>query len=110
MKKTLVLVTKPLNIAKSNLARKVLDQADHIALIQDGVYNKPGDIQTTELYGMPGGHRAVQETQTEAQPWPGNWSALKTDVSSRGVEVGCKLIDYPDLLDAVERHEKIITL
>ncbi len=110
MKKTLVLVTKPLSAAKKSLARKVLDLADHVTLIQDGVYNKPGDVLPAELYGMPGGHRAVQATYTEAQPWPDNWSALRTDVSSRGVEVGCKLIDYPDLVDAVERHEKIITL
>lgn len=110
MKKTLVLVTKPLSLAPRNFSCAVFAQADHVTLIQDGVYNRPGDENLDEVYGMPGGHRAVGEASAKTGAWPDNWSALKDDVSARGVEVGCRLIDYADLVEAIEKHEKIVTI
>ncbi|HEB72690.1 MAG TPA: hypothetical protein ENI77_08730 [Nitrospirae bacterium] len=98
MKKTLVIVTKPLSLAPKHLACALFGQADHVALIQDGVYNNPG------------GRRAMGGVNIETDGWPDNWSALKDDVSARGVEVGCKLIDYSDLVEAIEAHEKIVTI
>ncbi|VAX20782.1 hypothetical protein MNBD_NITROSPINAE03-1562 [hydrothermal vent metagenome] len=92
MKKTLVIVTKPLSLAPRRLCSALFEQADSVALIQDGVYNKPG------------------EAKTDTDSWPDNWSALKDDVSARGVEVGCQLIDYAQLVEAIEKHEKIVTI
>jgi len=86
MKKTLVIVTRPLSRAPKRLCSALFRQADSVTLIQDGVYNKPGGDEAD------------------------NWSALKDDVSARGVEVGCKLIDYAQLVEAIETHEKIITI
>ncbi len=104
-------MTKPLSLAPKHLSCALFGQADHVALIQDGVYNNPGGISHEEAYyGMPGGHRAVGGVNKETDGWPDNWSALKDDVSARGVEVGCKLIDYSDLVEAIETHEKIVTI
>lgn len=110
MKKTLVIITKPLSLAPKNLSCLLFGQADHVALIQDGVYTKPSDVSHNKVYGMPGGHRAVGEVKKETGDWPENWSALKDDVSARGVKVGCKLIDYADLVETIEEHEKIVTI
>lgn len=110
MKKTLVIVTKPLSRAPKNLSCLLFGQADHVVLIQDGVYNRPGDVNPDEAYGMPGGHRAVGEGKKDTGGWPDNWSALKDDVSARGAQVGCRLIDYAGLVEAIEEHEKIVTI
>ncbi len=111
MKKTLVLVTKPLSLAPKNFSCAVFAQADHVTLIQDGVYNRPGDMsQDGVYYGMPGGHRAVGEVNAKTGGWPDDWSALKDDVSARRVEAGCRLIDYAGLVEAIEEHEKIVTI
>jgi sulfur relay protein TusB/DsrH len=95
MKKTLILVTKPLSLASKNLSCLLFGQGNHVALIQDGVYNRPGD---------------AGDGKTETGNWPDNWSALKDDVSARGVEVGCRLIDYAGLVEAIEEHDKIVTI
>ena len=110
MKKTLFLVTRPLSLAPKNLCRALFGQADHVTFLQDGVYNKPGDVNPDGVYGMPGGHRAVGEVTTDTGGWPDNWSALEDDVSARGVKVGCRLINYTDLVESIEEHEKIVTI
>ena len=50
------------------------------------------------------------EVVTDAGVWPDNWTALKDDVSARGVKIGCRLIDYSDLVGVIEEHEKIVTI
>lgn len=111
MKKTLLIVTNPPSLAPKTLTRLLFGQADHVALIQDGVYARPGDFGHAEVYGgMPGGHRTAGEGGKKTGGWPENWSALKDDVSARGAQAGPRLIDYASLVEAIEKHDKIVTI
>jgi len=110
MKRTLVLVTRSLSGGPNRLARMIIDRAAAIALAQDGVYNRPKDFQPEGRYGMPGGHRAVHDATGEGGGWPSHWVALDEDAAARKVDVGCRRIDYAELVALIESHEKIVTL
>ncbi len=110
MKSTLALVTRPLKTLSAEVTRLVLRQADQVVLIADGVYNSPYDGLDKDVYGMPGGHRSIfSETESTAQ-WPIHWHALEDDVVASKVETDIQLINDEQLIDAIEKHEKIVTL
>ena len=108
--KTLVLVTRPLGENPDEYARLVLKEADHVILMQDGVFNGSSLFRHMSPYGVPGGHRAAHDPSAESGDWPGNCLAMKEDTAIRGGKAGIKLIDYPELVEAVAAHQKIITL
>ena len=110
MKKTLVLLTRPLDRNNPGINAKTLRMAEQVVLISDGVYNRPDQETMDEAYGEPGGHRSVRSFSDNDSPWPGAWMALDEDVKRRNVSVGCKLIGFPELIEAMESHERIITL
>jgi len=110
MKDTLVLLTKPLENLPKSLARHILDQASQVALVGDGVFNRPDEGFGDSVYGMPGGHRGVTNGAGKPGKWPDNWVALQEDIDARGVSVNCRLIGYPELVKMIENHVKTVSL
>jgi len=107
---TLVLVTKPLGADPGVFASMVLKMAGQIVFIQDGVFNQPALFTGATSYGKPGGHRAAMDPGAEVGVWPDNCSALEEDVKARRRRTGIRLIGYPELVELISTHEKIITL
>jgi len=109
-KKTLVLVTRPLNENPGEWVRLALKAADRVILMQDGVFNGSSLFGHMSQYGVPGGHRAAHDPAADTGEWPGNCLAMEEDARIRGCKTGITLIGYAELVEAVATHHKIITL
>jgi sulfur transfer complex TusBCD TusB component (DsrH family) len=109
-KSTLVLITKPLDQNPPVYRNALLTGADKVVMIQDGVYTRPPKEEDEDTFELPGGHRAVAGSDGLFNLWPENWFVLGEDAEARRVEPGCGAIDYQQLVNAIEQHEKIVTL
>lgn len=94
MKKILTLITKPIEAAPRSFARIALLKSSEVALIQDGVYNDPEKIKNV----------LTDDKSFESI------RALDVDVKARRVTTGFGLLSYSDLVDAIERCDKVITI
>lgn len=92
--KTLVLVTKLVDSFPQDFARIVLSFASEIVFMQNGVYNTAAKME----------ERGILQSDDSV------WRALDVDIEARRVTSEFELVSYADIIDAVERNDKVITL
>lgn len=90
--KTVLLVTKSAEKLPKTMAKITLKNASVIFLIENGIYSSEETLKNAGLDDM----KKVK--------------ALRSDVDGRRVSTMFPLSEYGDIVDAIEKSEKVITL
>ncbi len=88
-KKTLLLITAPLDQSPTMLCRSLIDDADKVVMVQEGVYTRQKE---------------------GSDVWPDHWFVLNEDAEARRIKSNCHALDYQGLVTAIEEHKRIVTL